>query len=155
MKSFSYTVQEALDTTLILCCQTELVFTLHPSEVKLLTSFVFHVQIADEIFAFSYCIVSSKRYGACVIKLTNLLWLVSVLSLQCSLLAHFYPREEMGQTKEKKNLCFLTETRCNASLERCCSVCSSISSVIFEYLSTQNDWQPAPDCIFMLKKYNF
>lgn len=69
-----------------------------------------------------YC--SSKRYGACVIKLTNLLWLVVVLSLQCSLLAHFYPREEMGHTKEKKNLCFLTATHCNASLERCCSVCS-------------------------------
>lgn len=66
---------------------------------------MFHVQIAGEIFAFSYCIVSSKRYGACVIKLTNLLWLASVLSLQRSLLAHFYPHEEMGQTEEKKKEC--------------------------------------------------
>ncbi len=75
---------------------------------------MFHVQIAGEIFALSYCIVSSKRYGACVIKLTNLLWLVSVLSLQRSLLAHFYPHEEMGQTEEKKNVCFLTAAHCNA-----------------------------------------
>lgn len=37
-----------------------------------------------------------------VIKLTNLLCLVSDLSLQCSLMAHFYPHEEMGQTEEKK-----------------------------------------------------
>jgi len=102
---------------LILRCQSGLVFTLHPSIVKLLTSFMFHMQIADEIFAFSYCIVSSKRYGACVIKLTNLLWLVCVLSLQCSLLAHFHPCEGMGQTKEEKK---------NES-ERSCSFCSFIN----------------------------
>lgn len=114
------------DTTLILRCHKRLVLIFRPFIVKLLNKF--HVQIAGEIFAFSYCIVSSKRYEACVIKLTNWLCLVSDLSLQCSLMAHFYPHEEMGQTEKKKKERMFPYCRSLYCMTgRCCSVCNLIN----------------------------
>jgi len=89
---------------LILRCQSGLVFTLHPSIVKLLTSFMFHMQIAGEIFAFSYCIVSSKRYGACFIKLTNLLWLLCVLPYNVLCWPTFIHVKEWVKPKKKKRM---------------------------------------------------